>query len=66
MRAVVGAGKITSAAGTMYLYVKDLIGRAPFVNNVIVLFGDDAPMESPYTEVYAALDQVLECTCTGR
>ena len=45
MHDAVGKGDVDSAAATLRAYVEAAAARPPFLTNILVLYGDDAPME---------------------
>jgi hypothetical protein len=62
-RSLVGAlsaGNVTAAASILEAYAEAQANRQPFAANVLVLAGDDAPMQSPWEQIYPVLDAVLE------
>ena len=60
MRDALMKGDAAAAGKTLSAYVASAAARPPFANNVLVMFGDDAPLQSPYTSLYPALDAMLQ------
>ena len=54
-----GGANLTRAADTLLSYAQAAAARSPFVTNVLVMLGDDAPLQQPWSDAYPALDSVL-------
>jgi len=60
MRDSLQHGLTPIAAGTLEAYARAAAGRgAEQPRNVLVMLGDDAPMQTPWVPMYDSLDKVL-------
>ena len=60
MRGDMEAKNTAKAAATLLAYVEAAASRGPYESNILVMWGDDAPNQSPYAAMYPALDAVLD------
>jgi hypothetical protein len=51
---------IVAAADVLFRWVSQAASRPPSVQNVLVLLGDDAPIQAPYEEIFPVIDQVID------
>ena len=51
---------ITKAGATLAAYVTEAALAKPYASNILVMLGDDAPLQVPWDSLYAPLDALLD------
>jgi hypothetical protein len=51
---------VGAAADVLLQWVSRVTAQPPFVQNVIVILGDDAPLQAPFEAIFPVLDQVID------
>ena len=59
MRSGMDAGHVNASVAALLLHAAAAAAQPPFRQHVIVMFGDDAPSESPFETMYPAMDALI-------
>lgn len=59
MKGFMDNGNVTFAAAVLLAHAYGIASQAPYLSDIIIMYGDDAPLQSPYTHIYPVLDEVI-------